>query len=98
MSDEYILLIGYMLGIPVATTLLYIGSVMPNVHMVAVLPEYRKQGFGQQIFIRALELSAELGYSRVFAQASQMGLKPWLDIGFEICGYINVFWKIGYAK
>lgn len=96
LTQDYILLVGYLDSEPVASTLLFVGSEVPSVHMVAVLPQHMKKGIGKSIFSKALEISADLKAKRVFAQASQMGTKPWLELGFKISGYIYIFWKVGY--
>lgn len=97
LNQDFKLLVGYLDSEPVATTMLFVGSEYPSVHMVAVLPHHMKKGIGKRIFARALEISADLKAKRVFAQASRMGTKPWLELGFEISGYLNVFWQVGIS-
>ncbi len=95
LSSNYILLLGYEQDIPVAATLIFLGSAAPSVHMVSVLPEYRRKGYGMSIFRQAIVMVGEMQYNVVFAQASPMGKKPWADLGFKTTGYLNNFWKIG---
>lgn len=98
LSQKYVLLLGYLDSKPVATTLVFFGSKSASVHMVAVEPEFRRLGIGKSIFSKALQLCLDNGYKIVFSQASKMGRKPWLDLGFEISGYFDIFWKVGHAR
>ncbi len=98
LSQKYVLLLGYLDNKPVATTLVFLGSTGASVHMVAVDPEFRRQGIGKSIFTKALQLCLDNGYKFVFSQASKMGRKPWLDLGFQISGYFDIFWKVGHAR
>lgn len=89
------LLLGYINSIPVATSYIYNGSSIPSIHMVATLPDYRNKGFGKAIFLHSMSLVYDK-YPYILAQATRLGLKPWLDLGFNISGYYNIYWKIGH--
>ena len=93
----YLLTLGYEKGVPVASVLTYFGSSSASGHMVAVIPAYREKGFGKIMFRHSLATAADRGYSFSFAQSSSMGLKPWLKLGFEISGYVDVMWKVGHT-
>jgi len=94
-SSEFSLIIAHNDDSAVGTAMIFWGREFPSVHMVAVKPEYRNRGFGQRIFTEAIDTCKSQKRDIVFAQASAMGTKPWLDLGFEIDGYMNNYWKIG---
>lgn len=95
---KHALFVAYEKDTPVASVSAFFGSTSSSAHMVAVLPEYRKKGYGKLIMRAALNLSAEKGYRLCFSQSSKMGLKSWLTLGYQVSGYVNIFWKIGFQQ
>lgn len=97
-NDRHALYVAYEGCIPVATASAFFGKTDSSAHMVAVLPDYRKKGYGKTIMSAALSISAELGYEYCFSQSSKMGLKSWLNLGYQTSGYIDIFWKVGFKQ
>jgi GNAT superfamily N-acetyltransferase len=94
-TSRFKLYLGVYKGTPVATTMLYKGDPYPSIHMVSVLPQYQRRGFGKLIFAHTIKEAYEMNYTTIYSQATTAGLKPWLEIGFNISAKIKIYWKIG---
>lgn len=94
-AQKHALFVGYENDIPVASSSAFFGENNSSAHMCAILPEYRNKGYGKLIMQAALKASGEGGYKLCFSQSSKMGLKSWLSLGYQVSGYLDIFWKIG---
>jgi GNAT superfamily N-acetyltransferase len=57
----------------------------------ATVPAARRTGLGTVCLMAALRAVFDAGIEVVYAQSSQMGLKRWLEIGFEEIGHYHRF-------
>lgn len=77
-------------GMPVAT-----GRLTPDGHIgrVAVLKDFRKRGFGQQVIQGLEEIAHQRGISRVVLGAQYQAINFYLKLGYQTVG--DVFMDAG---
>lgn len=80
--------LGYLNGIPVATSLRFSSEKIGGIFYVATLPEYRRKGFGKAMTLRAALDGKMDDCTASYLQASEMGRPIYEKIGYvKICDY-----------
>jgi ribosomal protein S18 acetylase RimI-like enzyme len=80
--------IGFLNGIPVATSALVLDSGVAGIYAVATLPEARRKGIGRLMTVVPLLEARQKGYRVGILQASSMGYSIYRSIGFrDVCKY-----------
>jgi GNAT superfamily N-acetyltransferase len=83
--------LGRLYGTVVATGLVFVGSRTVGIYDVATRPEYRKRGIGSAMFQYLLEDACTSHHRSCVLQASQAGLRIYLQAGFRSVGTVHVF-------
>lgn len=80
--------IGYLDGVPVATSALVLEAGVAGVYAVATLPEARRKGIGNRMTREPLMKAKDMGYRVAILQSSSAGFPIYERIGFsEVCTY-----------
>lgn len=80
------LFLGYVKGIPAATSLLFTSHDSAGIYYVSTLPAYRNKGCGLSVTMAAMRSAKESGFKDVILQATPMGRKVYIKAGFrEYC-------------
>lgn len=74
--------LGYLDGVPVATSALVVEGGVAGVYAVATLPEARRRGIGREMTLHALAGAAGAGLRAAVLQASSMGRPIYEKLGF----------------
>jgi len=77
--------VGYLEGVPVATSILVTSESVAGVNTVATLPEARGKGIGTEMSLVTLREARSLGYKVGVLLSSEMGHGVYKRIGFEEC-------------
>ncbi len=80
------LLLGTVSGTPAVCGLLYCGAGVAGLIGLGTLPAYRRRGLGSAMQLERLRLARERGYRYAALFASEMGLSPYLKLGFQDTG------------
>jgi len=85
------LYVGYLEGVPVASSALYLSSGVAGIYSVATLPAYRRRGIAAAITSLPLVEAKQSGYQVAVLQASGMGYKIYEGLGFRLYCDIGLF-------
>jgi GNAT superfamily N-acetyltransferase len=96
-SDEYIRLIGWYEGLPVATSGVYFNSGVAGIYFVGTVPEARKKGFATGLVRAALQEARNKKYRIATLQASEMGANVYRQIGFQEYSKMGLYLWSGKA-
>ena len=77
--------VGYLDGVPVATSILVCSEAVAGVNTVCTLPEARGKGIGTEMSMVTLREARSLGYKVGVLLSSEMGHGVYRKIGFEEC-------------
>lgn len=83
--------LGYYLGEPVATSLLFMDEDVAGIYLVATAESHRKLGIGRELTRICLEKASETGCKLVHLQATNAGRGVYQALGFIDEGPINVY-------
>jgi GNAT superfamily N-acetyltransferase len=89
------LYIGYLDGVPVATSELTVGGGVAGLYNICTLEGYRRRGFATALTLRPLLDARKAGYRAAILQASDDGAKVYARIGFEPFGQITEYKPVG---
>jgi ribosomal protein S18 acetylase RimI-like enzyme len=80
--------IGFLDGVPVATSALVLDSSLAGIYAVATVPEARRKGIGEIMTVMPLLEARRMGYRLGILQASSMGYPIYKRIGFkDVCKF-----------
>lgn len=92
-GDEWVHFVGYLDGVPVATTSLLLCGDLAGVYHVVSLPPARGRGVGRAITVAALRHAQRSGATRAALQSSKMGFSVYRAIGFvPVCDLTLYHW------
>jgi len=81
-------------GMPVATSMLYLGHGVAAVHHVVTRPEFRRRGIGSALTVRVLHEARTRGYRVAVLTASPDGIGSYHRIGFHpYCSVRRYEWE-----
>ena len=83
--------VGYLEGIPVATSELTVAGGVVGLYNVSTLEAYRRRGFGSAMTLWPLVEAAREGHGTAILQASAAGVGVYRRLGFEPFGDITEF-------
>lgn len=87
------LYLGTVDGKAAATSAVFFGAGVAAVEYVSTLPDYRRQGIGAAMTLRALQEARRQGYRIGVLTASPMGIRLYRRIGFqEVCAFSLYLW------
>lgn len=92
-KKQFVLMTGYMDGVPVATSLLYLAE-RPGLYMVATLPSYQGKGFGRQLVEHAQAEAAARGYDFVVLHSTKAGLNFYRKLGYRAFGKLILYFAM----
>ena len=75
--------VGWLGGLPVATSLLFLHNGIAGIYQVATLPEYREQGIGTAMTSVPLREAFGQGYHIGVLESSQMAISMYRRLGFQ---------------
>ncbi len=79
-------------GIPVGTAAAVLGSGVTGLYNIAILPEYRRRGYGSAVTRLAAEGALEQGGANKFIlQASMQGVRMYERMGFRTVTRVSVY-------
>jgi ribosomal protein S18 acetylase RimI-like enzyme len=94
-NNKIEMLTGYLKNNPVSALLIHFKGEYAGVYMVATHQNFQRQGFGQQMMQKTLQVARQQGSKFCILHATSQGLKLYQKLGFiEICVF-DLFWKVG---
>ncbi len=90
-NNEVIFYSGYYQSEIVSTALLFFENDTAGIYHVVTLPEYRKKGFGSQLYKHCQKEARKKGAKRIISQSTQEGLNAWKNTGMEQYGKFYLF-------
>jgi ribosomal protein S18 acetylase RimI-like enzyme len=85
------LYVGYLEGIPVASSELTVGGGVVGLYNICTLTDYRRRGFGAALSLQPLLDAREQGCHTAILQASDEGSRVYKRLGFEVFGQISEY-------
>jgi ribosomal protein S18 acetylase RimI-like enzyme len=82
--------VGYALGVPAATSMVFTTGGVAGIYFVSTLPGFRRRGFGEAMTWRAVEDGRDAGCKSSFLQASEMGRRVYERMGFR---FLEEYWE-----
>lgn len=86
--------LGFMRGLPVATSVLFLAEGVAGLYFIATVPLARRQGIGRALTLAPLEEARRMGYGTGVLQASKMGEGVYRRIGFRPHGTMVSYIKM----
>ena len=83
--------LGWVRGLPVATSLLFLAEGVAGLYFVATVPAARRQGMGFAITLAPLREARRMGYGVGVLQASRMGEGIYRRMGFRSCSAMTSY-------
>jgi ribosomal protein S18 acetylase RimI-like enzyme len=77
--------VGYLDGLPVSTSELFIGGGVAGLYSVATKKEFRRRGFGSALAWAAADHARRQNISTVVLQSSEAGKGVYARLGFREC-------------
>jgi ribosomal protein S18 acetylase RimI-like enzyme len=88
--------LGYLDGVPVTASTLFLGAGVAGIYNVATVPEARGHGLGSLLTLSPLQEAQTLGYRAGVLQSSEMGFPVYRRLGFEkVCIIDHFYWSSG---
>jgi ribosomal protein S18 acetylase RimI-like enzyme len=83
--------LGYLDGVPSATSALHLADGLAGIYYVATLPAARGRGLATALTRRALSVARSQGYQVAVLQASPLGTGVYRRLGFATCSTIAIY-------
>ncbi len=93
-SSPWVRYIGYFDNKPIGVAILFKGneSGVAAAYNIAVLPQYRRRGFGRSLTLIPMIEARKLGYNYILLKATSLGVKLYESINFQKCGTIGFYY------
>jgi ribosomal protein S18 acetylase RimI-like enzyme len=87
--------VGFLEGIPVATTSLLMAGELAGIYHVATMPQARGRGVGAAVTDHAMRHAREQGARQAALQSSELGFNVYRSLGFEhVCDLTLYDWRV----
>jgi GNAT superfamily N-acetyltransferase len=83
--------LGFMRGLPIATSLLFLAEGVAGLYFITTVPLARRQGVGRALTLAPLREARRMGYGVGVLQASRMGEGVYRGIGFRPHGTMTSY-------
>ena len=83
--------LGWVRGLPVATSLLFLAEGVAGLYFITTVPAARRQGIGRVVTLAPLREARRMGYGIGVLQASKMGEGLYRRIGFQPCSTMTSY-------